>query len=316
MPVEGRSVSLLLALAERLRAAGGDATGFLKRVQKEHPADFWANIVLGNALFSASPVEAAGYYRAALASRPQAAVAYTTLGDALRMQQQYDEANGYYRQALLIDPTYARGHSNLGNFLSDMGQKNEAITCYRTALKVDPNYAWAHLGLANALSDVGRADEALEHYRTFHSLGPTIPHVANILRSHSVRLGRGEEMRLEWKKSLDHDPPNHDAWFGYAELCMFLGNEAEYRSAVQELIRRFGDTSDASVAEKTARAILIAPPSEEELQTAIALANRAVRRGPAQLIMLIMGVVPEQLVAFERAGLTQQRREVDAIQGI
>src|SRR5262249_35246440 len=42
--------SLLLALSERLKAVGGDALSFLKRVQKEHPADFWANLILGNAL--------------------------------------------------------------------------------------------------------------------------------------------------------------------------------------------------------------------------------------------------------------------------
>src|SRR5262249_42627609 len=86
VPVKGQSVSLLLALGERLRAAGGDVTTFLKRVQKVHPADFWANIALGDALFRTEPVEAAGYYRAALASRPGAAVGYTALGDSLRFQ--------------------------------------------------------------------------------------------------------------------------------------------------------------------------------------------------------------------------------------
>jgi serine/threonine-protein kinase len=276
VPVNGTSVSLLLALAERLRAAGGDAIVFLRRVQMEHPSDFWANMVLGNALHGAAPVEAVSYYRAALASRPQAAVAYTALGDALRTQRQYDEANRYYRQALRIDPNYARGHANLGNFLFDMGQKNEAITAYRAAIKVDPNYAWAHLGLANALRDVGRGDDALEHYRAFHALGPNIPHIANILRSDLVRRGRGEEVRREWKKELDQDPPNHDAWFGYAELCLFLGDEVEYRRAVEDLLRRFGDTADPSVAEKTARAILLAPSSADELKTAVALADRAV----------------------------------------
>jgi serine/threonine-protein kinase len=276
VPVEEQSVSLLLSLGERLRTAGGDATEFLKRVQKEHPADFWANIVMGNALFDTAPVEAAGYYRAALSSQPDAPVAYTALGDALRIQGKQDEANGYYRQALKIDPNYARGHTNLGNFLSDRRQTREAIECFRTAIKVDPNYAWAHLGLANALSAIGQADKALEHYQAFHSLGPAIPHVANILRSDLVRQGRGEEVRRDWKKALDQNPPDHDAWFGYAELCLFLGDDDEYRRAVQGLIRQFGDTSNAFVAEKTARAILLSPPSADELQSAIALADLAV----------------------------------------
>jgi serine/threonine-protein kinase len=277
VPVKGQPVSLLLGLGEGLRAAGGDAAGFLKRVQKDHPADFWTNMVLGDALFSAAPFEAAGYYRAALASRPDAAVAYTALGDSLRIQGRHDEAIGYYRQALDIDPNYARGHTNLGNFLMDMGQSSEAMDCFRTALKIDANYAWAHLGLANALSASGRFDEAVEHYRQFLADGPTIPHVVNILRSDRVRRGQGEEVRLEWKEALDLDPPQHDAWFGYAELCLFLGDVDEYRSARQDLIRRFGDTTDPNVAEKTARAILLMPPSDaEELRIADALADRAV----------------------------------------
>ena len=107
---------------------------FLKRVQKEHPADFWANITLGDAVLWAAPVEAAGYYRAALANRPEAAVAYTALGDALRVQKRYDEAHRYYRQALEIDPDYARGQTGLGNLHKDRGQLDEAIACYRKVL--------------------------------------------------------------------------------------------------------------------------------------------------------------------------------------
>jgi serine/threonine-protein kinase len=276
VPVSGLSVSLLLALGERLGVTGDHAPAFLKRVQKDHPADFWANKVLGDALFRTAPVEAAGYYRAALARRPEAAVASTALGDALRMQQRHDEAIGYHRQALKLDPNYARGQTNLGNCLKDAGQMAEAIACYRKALQIDPNYAWAHLDLANALRDAGQVEEAFDHYRQFHAVYPNIPHVANIVRSDLVRRGQGEEVRRKWKKALQLDPPEHAAWFGYAELCLFLGDEEEYRRARQDLLRRFGDTSNPYTAEQTARAALLAPSSEEELRTAVALARRAV----------------------------------------
>jgi serine/threonine-protein kinase len=283
VPVKDQSVSLLLTLGERLRDASVVPTEFLQRVQKEHPADFWANIALGDAVLWAAPVEAAGYYRAALASRPEAAVAYTALGDALRIQKQYDEARGYYRQALKLDPDYARGQTNLGNLLKDSGQLDEAIACYRKALQIDPNYAWAHLDLANALRDAGRFDEALDHYRQVHAVNQNIPYVENILRSDLVRRGRGEEVRREWKKALEQDPPQHARWFGYAELCLFLGDEEEYRRACQDLLRRFGNTSDPYIAEPTARAVLLAPPSQEHLQAALALADRAVAAEPTKV---------------------------------
>jgi serine/threonine-protein kinase len=153
---------------------------------------------------------------------------------------------------------------------------DEAIACYRRALEVDPDYAWAHYDLANSLREVGRREEALEHYRRFHDLDPTNTHVTNILRADLVYRGRGEEVRREWKKSLEANPPGHDAWFGYAELCLFLGDEVEYRRARQDLIRRFGTTSDPYVAERTARAILLLPAAEEELEAAAALVERAV----------------------------------------
>jgi eukaryotic-like serine/threonine-protein kinase len=276
VPVGGQSISLVLALGERLRPVGDEAAAFLKRVQSDHPADFWANIGLGDSLCFAAPVEASGYYRAALASRPEAAVAYTALGDSLRIQKRFQEAISYYRQALRIDPNYARGHANLGNSLKDTGQIDEAIACYSKALSIDPNYAWAHLDYGDALSAAGRYDDAMEHYRRFHEAYPRLPYVENVLRSAFVRLGRGEEVRQEWKKALELDPPGHESWFGYAELCLFLGDEAEYRLARRDLLRRFGGTNDPYVAEQTARAVLLAPPSSEELSTAIALAERAV----------------------------------------
>jgi serine/threonine-protein kinase len=276
VPVGEVSVPLLLALGERLRAARGDAPAFLRRVQREYPADFWANLILGDALVKTAPIEAGGYYRAALAARPGAAVAYTALGDAFNAQQLRDEATAYYRRAVQIDPRYARGQTNLGNILKASGEIDEAIACYHRALEVDPDYAWAHYDLATALREAGRRDEALEHYRRFHTLDPGNAHVANILRADLVCQGRGEEVRREWKKALEADPPEHNAWFGYAELCLFLGDEAEYRRARQDLLRHFGASRDPYVAERTARALLLLPATGDELQAAVALAERAV----------------------------------------
>jgi eukaryotic-like serine/threonine-protein kinase len=282
MPVEGKSVSMLLGLGERLRAAGGDATSLFRRVQKIHPTDFWANMLLGDSLLNvtreSASMEAGSFFAAALASRPHAAVAHTALGDALttqKTQKQRDEAQTYYRQALAIDPNYARGHSNLGNFLRNKKQYDEALESFRTAIKIDPNYPWAHLGLAYTLRDLGQDEAALEHYRQYLVNGPTIPDVVEIMRSALIRQGRGEEVRLQWKKDLELDPPDHDAWFGYAELCLFLKNESEYQIARQDLIRRFGETKSQCIAEKTARAILLAPPSNDELQAAINLVDVA-----------------------------------------
>ena len=271
IPIEELPVSLSLALGERLRNAGGDAVPFLKQVNKNHPADFWANLILGNAMLQRAPLEAGGYYRAALASRPAAAVGYCVVGDSLHLQNAYAEAIDYYQQALRLEPNYAPAHSNLGQALQAQGQLDAAIGYYRTAVQLDPDYAWAHNNLGNVLQAKGRLNEAHAHYERAIRLDPNNPGVLNGLRVVGIRLGRGEEARLVWKNALDSNPPEHDTWDGYAELSLFLGHEDEYRRVSRELLNRFAATTDPFVAERTGRTSLLVPASADELQTAIAL---------------------------------------------
>jgi serine/threonine-protein kinase len=278
-PVAEPSVTLLVALGQRLRATGGDATGYLRRVQREHPADFWANLALAHALKYRGPGEAIAYYRVALAIRPGSAGAYYDLAEVLRFQNWFDEALDYYRKALTIDPRDARAQAALGNLLQEMGRADEAVGYFRGAVRTDPGDASAHTTLANLLKDGGRLDEAGDHFRRAIALAPQNPAPHHGLRSVLLRQGRGEEARLAWQKALAADPPAHDAWDGYAELCLFLGHEEEYRRARRALLDRFGASTDPFVAERTGRACLLLPAPADELRQAAALIDRAVAAG-------------------------------------
>ncbi len=163
------------------------------------------------------------------------------------------------------------------------------------------------------------ATRRLEYYWQFHAADPTIPHIENILRCDLIRRGQGEEVRRQWKKALELDPPQHDPWFGYAEMCLFLGDEGEYRLARRDLLRRFGDTSDPYVAEQTARAALLAPPSEEELKTAVALAERAVAakattsEGDYRYFLFAMGLAAYRQGHFDDAISLMQSRATEVL---
>jgi serine/threonine-protein kinase len=276
VPVARKLASLSLALGERLRAVDGDAIPLLKRVQKAYPADFWANLILGNALLQGAPQEAAGYYRAALASRPEVAVGYCAVGDALRLQSLLAEASEYFEKAIQLDPSYARAHSNLGLTLQLQGRLVEAIDCFRRAVRLDPNYAWAHHNLANALRLTGRLDEAHAHCRQARHLEPNNSEIENNMRSVLVQRGRGREAQAGWRKALDAGPSGYDAWAGYAELCLFLEMPEEYRRARRELLERFGAITSPFLAESLGRAGLLLPGTEAELRQAAALTDRAV----------------------------------------
>jgi serine/threonine-protein kinase len=275
--VPGRqSVSLLLALGERLRAMQGDSAPVFKRVQREHPADFWANLILGNSILQWMPAEALGYYRAALASRPGAAVGYCAVGDALRLRKELGAALDYYEKALRLDPNYARAHNNLGLVLQAQGRLGEAITRHQKAVQLDPDYAWAHYDLGNALRVQGRLDEAHDHYRQVIRLDPTNQEVQASLRIILLRQGRGKEALAGWRKAIDANPRQHDAWSGYAELCLFLGQQEEYRRARRALLGRFGATTSPYIAEAVGRACLLLPGTADELRKGAGLTDRAV----------------------------------------
>jgi serine/threonine-protein kinase len=270
-------VSLLLALGERLQAVESNTPSFLIQVQKEHPADFWGNLILGNALLRyRAPAEASGYFRAALASRPDAAVCYCALGDALRQQNLLPEARDYYEKALRIDPGYARAHSNLGLTWQAQDRLPEAIACYERAIDLDANYAWAHHNLAEVLRLQGHLAEAYEHCQQALKLEPFNPVIKNGLTSVLLRQGKWKEVQLTWRKTLDANPGEHETWFGYPELCVFLDEKEEYNRARRAMLDRFGARAASFIAEPVGRACLLLPAPEDELRRAVALIERAV----------------------------------------
>ena len=246
-PVAEQSPQLLAVLGARLRAKNLDAVRFLERVASAYPGDFWVNVEMGNALCDQSnPGEAIGYYRTALALRPETVSLRYALGDLYLAQQRWDEAIAEYEQAVRLDPENAWCHNRLGFTLAwKGGRDDEAIAQFREAIRLDANNGWSHYFLAIALENKGRLDEAVDEFREAARLLPEKRAEARQrLRGLLLRLGRGAEARAAWKEELAADPPKHDDWFGYAELCLFLGDEAEYRRARRDLLAQFGATTD------------------------------------------------------------------------
>jgi tetratricopeptide (TPR) repeat protein len=142
-------------------------TALLLRAQQRRPADFWINHSLARSLANAqSPrlAEAIGYYRAAVALRPQSPGAHLDLGVALKTQGRLDEAAAEYREAIRINKDYPFSHNNLGNALVDKGQLEEAIAEYREAIRLKKDYVTAHSNLGCALAKKGQSDQAIAQF--------------------------------------------------------------------------------------------------------------------------------------------------------
>jgi serine/threonine protein kinase/tetratricopeptide (TPR) repeat protein len=275
-PVATQSVALMLTLGEIVIAKGGDATIFLQQVQKEHPANFWANLTVGNAMCQWAPRDATGFYRAALASRPNAAVSYCAVGDAMRLQNNFDAATQYYRKGLQLDADNARIHNNLGLTLQAQGKPDEAIGFHTTAIQLDPEYAWAYYDLGNALRTEGRLEEARDHYAESVRLDPANRVVHGALRTLLLQFGRSKQALADWRRLIDTDPPDYSDWSGYPELCLFLEDRDEYRRSCRMLIERFSESTEVALLEQISRSCLLSPAGDNEIAQGTAIVDRVI----------------------------------------
>ncbi|HET6326718.1 MAG TPA: protein kinase [Planctomycetaceae bacterium] len=375
--VRDQSVQLLVALAQRMQVAGADPTEFLRRVQEQYPGDFWACFTLADALNGVNFEECVRFYQAALAIRPETAVAHHNVGRALGLARRNTDTIPHFREAVRLEPRFsnavghlamslsltgqgaealelakhavsldarsADNHNSLGYVFLGTGQVEQALVEFRRAIACDPAFEDAHEFLANTLMDLRRLDEAkkqLEEFRrdcpnsaamhmdlgrllvlqghrdeavaefqesirlnphswvSHYMLGelwrlkeapqralleftraiearPNAVQAGRARRGVMLQLGLGEEARIEWANGLVGVPTDHDDWYGYAELCLYLGNQVEYKRACHELLGRFEVGADPRLCEKVGRACLIGTVGPEDRKRAAALIERA-----------------------------------------
>ncbi len=280
-PVAEQSPQLLAMLGRRFHETDGDATAFMGRVVLAHPGDFWVNVEMAYFLYETAPVDAIGHYRTALAIRPETAPVVGGLGVLYFHHGQMAEAAQHFQQAAHLAPLAPWVHNNLGMVAFAANRRVPALVHLREAIRLDPDYASAHCNLGLALEAEGQLAEARDECQRALRLDPTNCAAKPDLQGLLLRLGLGVNLRLAWQKELAANPPHHDAWFGYAELCLFLGDEKEYRRARSDLLARFEASTDLHVAQRTARTSLLLPAPEDELRQAVAIADHAVvARGP------------------------------------
>jgi serine/threonine-protein kinase len=216
-----------------------EAWAFLREAQRRHPGDFWINYLLGMYLEQDHPHEAVGYFRAAVAVRPDSDQAYTLLSRALRAAGSADESVAALQRAITLNPSHG-----------------------------------AVIDLLKVLAPAGRMEEG----------------------------------RVVWEKLLEANPPDHDSWNGYAQLCLYLGDEPAYTQARRRLLNRFGDvTGDWMLAERTALACLLMPTSGDEARRVYSVADRAVTEWAAVLAAAKAPKPENPFVTFV-AGLSQYRQ--------
>jgi serine/threonine protein kinase/Flp pilus assembly protein TadD len=165
--------------------APDQAQTFLRKAQRQKPGDLWVNYLLAVVLMRLQPPpldEAIGFFRAALAVRPNSAPLNRNLGAALTNKGAYEEALVVLKNALLINPRDALALSHQGVILATQGDLKGAIAKWRRAVACDSRCTDAATNLGRALATLGDFDGAIDAYRQAIRSNP---------KSVSPRMGLG-----------------------------------------------------------------------------------------------------------------------------
>jgi eukaryotic-like serine/threonine-protein kinase len=258
---------LAIALDRAANECGGDAAPLLTAVHARYPGDFWLNFALGATLSEAGRWdEAVGYYRAALAVRPDISAAHNNLGRALYAKGRRDEAVGHFEQALRIDSKSVGAHVNLGTALGAKGRLDEAIGHFEEALRIDPKSAGVHFNLGAALGAKGRRDEAIDHLRQAVSINPKFAEAHFNLGTALHAKGRRDEAIDHLRQAVSIKPKFAEA---HVNLASFLGGEGRLEEAIDHYQQAFRIDPNSALAQNGLRFSLFDAASAAVRATAV-----------------------------------------------
>ena len=189
-----------------------EALALLRAAQLRHPEDYWINLQLGGILMAEHPGEAVGYFRAAVASRPESSQAYIMLGRAMY----------------------------------DSGDTDGAIAAFRKAIPLT-SLRCAPRDLAKALASRGGLEEARIHWAKMLEPSPRNYDPWDGYALLCAFLGNEEAYRAARKALLERFRDNTEHWTTAerdGQACLILpAADEELRRAV-ELVDRAVETGE------------------------------------------------------------------------
>ncbi len=236
------SPQLATALGRVSRKSGGEAIALLTATQNRFPQDFWVTFELAWALNQERRWdEGLGYFRAALALRPESSAAYNGLGEILRSMGRVDEAIDPLEQALRLDPRNMLAHYHLAFALYSKGRLDGAIEHCQQALSIDPKSAALHNNLGMALRDRGRLDEAIEHLKQSVSIDPKSAFGQLNLGVALYNKGQLDEAFSHVQEAVRLDP---NYAMAHGDLAVILGRRGRLAESIdhfQQAVRIEGE---------------------------------------------------------------------------
>jgi len=225
------------------------AIALLRQAQLRHPADLWINSDLANFLEqenfrsgAGDRKDAIGYYRVALAARPESAVLRRQLARELRTIGDEHEANAHDRHLTQL------GLPGLGarnawdwiyraSYCAGLKQWDNAFANYAKAIELEPKnaVAWSERGFVHAM--LGHWDKVILDCTKAIELDPKIPR-AWVSRGHAYSsLKEWDKALADNTKAIQLDPKLVIAWYDrglvYSELKQWDKAIADYSANIE-----------------------------------------------------------------------------------
>jgi tetratricopeptide (TPR) repeat protein len=254
---------LTAALAERLgkelESEGGNGIALLEKMWAQRKTDFWFSFILGNTLKTRRiDDKALGFYRTALAARPDSSAAWYNYGMLLHRLRDLDGAAAAYRKVLALNPRHDLALANLSAILIEQGQldaaletarkalalrpKNTIAACnagcvlerrkdyveaekvLRQAIEGDEKFARAYTFLGVVREKRGDHDEALKLHRQAVALDPELALARTNLGFGLHHKGFDREALANFRIAVELDPGDVQAWIGQGNCLYRMGD--------------------------------------------------------------------------------------------
>jgi serine/threonine-protein kinase len=194
----------LLALLMKAEGDFGQTIYLLGESCRRQPRNFWVHREMGFMLFGMGrDRDGAGYFRAALALRPDNAAGHEGLALCMASLGQCTEAISAYRRAVECAPDSGATRAKLVLALAKAGYWIEAEAECRSALKADPTNYFPLVRLAEVLQKNGRLEEARLAALKAAEIAPDAADVQTVLSGICARLGRHEDVTKAYHKLIE-----------------------------------------------------------------------------------------------------------------
>jgi tetratricopeptide (TPR) repeat protein len=214
------------------------ALAVLRAAAVRYPDDFRTQYAAGLRTHRADRVEAAGYYRAAAALRPDNLAAVYGLGFALDQAGRPGEAALHYLRAIELDPGFGSACLNLADAIKRGADPAPAVAYFEREIGRNANPAMAHFGLGMALRDrdPGRAAAEFRQSLTFDgAFAMTYNYLGYVLDG---TANRDERVRC-YKRAIELDPTFAFPHYNLGNTLLAGGDVTGAVAEFQEAIRLF-----------------------------------------------------------------------------